>query len=113
MTNQCLICNSPVVLSKDAAQAITALIGGLDGLIRGFQESRHNHPPISDASQASSLQQTFNHLLDGLAAAHSNWATTQAFISDIRHHQFMEYECLCLRCGAKYDIPQDLGSRSE
>lgn len=50
MTNRCLICNSSVVLSKDAAQAVAGLIAGLDGFIRGFQHSSCKQDPLSDAS---------------------------------------------------------------
>lgn len=103
MTTRCLICNSSAVLSKEAGQAIAGLIGSLDSFLKGYQQSASGKALVPDAQDRGPLEKAFNRMLDGVAAAHSNWSTTQAFIKDIRRHQFMEYDCLCLRCGAKYD----------
>lgn len=101
MTTRCLICNSSVVLSKDAAQAIVRLIGALDGFLRGIQRS--TRPPASGLSCESPLERAFSLMIDGISGAAPSWADTSDFIHDVRKHQFMEYDCLCPRCGAKYD----------
>ncbi len=104
MPTPCLICNSSVVLSKEAAQVIASLISSLNAFLRGIQ------PPtepvaITQLGQRSPLEEAFNHMLQGMSAVHTSWPDTHAFIKDVHRHQFMDYQCLCLRCGAKYDEP--------
>lgn len=104
MTTRCLICNSSVVLSKDAAIAIARLIGTLDGFLRGIQQSAIRPQTIAaDSHCERPLEQAFNLMIDGIAGAASSWPDINDFIHDVRKHQFMEYDCFCLRCGAKYD----------
>lgn len=103
MTTRCLICNSSVVLSKDAAQAIVRLIGALDGFLRGIQRSTRPPATASSLHCESPLERAFSLMIDGISDAASSWADTSDFIHDVRKHQCMEYDCLCLRCGAKYD----------
>ncbi|MCL6688683.1 hypothetical protein M8R19_08165 [Pseudomonas sp. R3.Fl] len=103
MITRCLICNSSVVLSKDAAKALARLIGTLDGFLRGIQHSPSRQPITSDRHCESPLEQAFNLMLDGVCGAAANWNSTRDFIRDVRRFQFMEYDCLCLRCGAKYN----------
>ncbi|PAU53496.1 hypothetical protein [Pseudomonas indica] len=106
MTTRCLICNSSVVLSKDAAIALARLIGTLDGFLRGIQQSATRPQTIAaDLHYERPLEQAFNLMIDGIAGAASSWPDINDFIRDVRRHQFMEYDCLCLRCGAKYDEP--------
>ncbi|EIU3494358.1 hypothetical protein AVM47_006830 [Pseudomonas aeruginosa] len=104
MITRCLICNSSVVLSKDAAKALARLMGTLDGFLRGIQQSPARQQPItSDLHCDSPLERAFNLMLDGICGAAANWNSTGDFIRDVRRFQFMEYDCLCLRCGAKYN----------
>lgn len=104
MATHCLICNSSVVLSKDAAIAIARLIGTLDGFLRGIQQAAAKPQTAgSDPHSESPLERAFDLMLDGIAGAVSNWPDTSGFIHDVRKHQFMEYDCLCLRCGAMFD----------
>lgn len=103
MTTRCLICNSSVVPSKDAAQAIVRLIGALDGFWRGIQRSTQPPTTASGLHCESPLERAFSLMIDGISGAASSWADTSDFVHDVRRHQFMEYDCLCLRCGAKYD----------
>jgi hypothetical protein len=108
MTTRCLICNSPVVLSKDAAKAIARLIGTLDGFLYGIQRSATNpQAAASDLHGERPLERAFSLMIDGVSGAASSWADTRDFIRDVRKHQFMEYDCLCLRCGAKFDEQPD------
>jgi hypothetical protein len=106
MTTRCLICNSPVVLSKDAAKAIARLIGTLDGFLCGIQRSAANSR-APDLHGEKPLERAFSLMIDGVSGAASSWADTRDFIRDVRKHQFMEYDCLCLRCGAKFDEQPD------
>ncbi|PAU59202.1 hypothetical protein BZL41_17020 [Pseudomonas sp. PIC25] len=104
MTTRCLICNSSVVLSKDAAIAIARLIGTLDGFLHGIQQSATKPQTVApDVRCERPLEHAFNLMIDGIAGAASSWPDIDDFIRDIRRHQFMEFDCLCLRCGAKYD----------
>lgn len=102
MTIRCLICNSSVVLSKDAAKAVARLIGTLGGFLNGIQHSAGSRPAVATA-KSTDLERAFDLMIDGVSGAAANWADTQDFIRDVRKHQFMEYDCLCLRCGAKFD----------
>lgn len=104
MPTPCLICNSSVVLSKEAAQVIASLIGSLDAFLRGIQSPTEPSAP-TQLGQRGPLEQAFNRMLEGLSAVHTSWPDTHAFIKDVNRHQFMDYQCLCLRCGAKYDEP--------
>jgi len=102
MTIRCLICNSSVVLSKDAAKALARLIGTLGGFLNGIQHSTASHPAAA-ATKSNDLERAFDLMIDGVSGAAANWADTQDFIRDVRKHQFMEYDCLCLPRGAKFD----------
>ncbi|TBU79371.1 hypothetical protein DNK06_13255 [Pseudomonas daroniae] len=106
MTIRCLICNSSVVLSKDAAKALARLIGTLGGFLNGIQQSA-TAQAVATPPKENHLERAFDLMIDGVSGAASNWADTQDFIRDVRKHQFMEYDCLCLRCGAKFDEQSD------
>lgn len=72
MPTPCLICNSSVVLSKEAAQVIANLIGCLDAFLRGIQ------PPTepgghTQLGQRGPLEQAFNRMLQGLSAVNTSW----------------------------------------
>ena len=45
MPTPCLICNSSVVLSKEAAQVIESLIGSLDAFLGGIQSPTEQGSP--------------------------------------------------------------------
>ena len=100
MSTRCLICNSSVVLSKDAAKALARLLGTLDGFLRGIQQSSAK---LHDLRCEGPLEHAFNLMQDGICGAAANWNSTSDFIQDVRRFQFKEYDCLCLRCGAKYN----------
>jgi hypothetical protein len=104
MTSRCLICNSSVVLTKDAAKAIALLMGALNGFLKGIQRSTTHSPPIStNAINGNPLEQAFNLMIDGISGAASSWASTEDFIRDVRKYQFMNYDYQCLRCGAIFN----------
>lgn len=104
MSPPCLICNSWGVLSKEAAQVIASLIGSLDAFLWGIQPPTEPVAP-TQLGQRSPLEQAFNRILQGMSAVHTSRPDTHAYIKDVHRHQFMDYQCLCLRCGAKYDKP--------
>ncbi|MNR06238.1 hypothetical protein D3C85_1223030 [compost metagenome] len=103
MITRCLICNSSVVLSKDAAKALARLLGLLDGFLRGIQQSPARQSITTDLHGESPLERAFNLMLDGIGGAAANWDSISDFVRDVHRFQFMEYDCLCLRCGARYD----------
>lgn len=104
MCTQCLICNSSVVLSKDAARSTALLVGALNGLLRGFQQSTVRQA-CTDHAYESPLEQAVETMINGVSVAASNWNSTQEFINDMQKYQFAEYRYLCLRCGARFDDP--------
>lgn len=97
MVTRCLICNSSAVMSKDAAKAIALLIGTLDGFLQGLQQSK------AQPDMGSPLELAFDRMLDGLSHASAHWERSSDFARDVQRHQFMHYDCLCLRCGAMFD----------
>ena len=103
MITLCLICNSSVVLSKDAAKAIARLIGMLHGFFIGIQQSPPRQQPASELHGDSSLERAFHLMFDGICGAAANWNSTSDFIHDVCRFQSMEYDCLYLRCGATYN----------
>jgi hypothetical protein len=104
MTSRCLICNSSVVLTKDAAKAIALLMGAINGFLKGVRRS-DAHPPSTSANSnvENPLEQAFHLMIDGISGAASSWAGTEDFIRDVRTYQFMNYDYQCLRCGAIFN----------
>ena len=103
MSSRCLICNSSAVMSKDAAKAIALLICTLNGFIRAAQQARAPGQARDAQEPCNPMEYAFSLMIDGVAGAVTSWRDSQAFIHDVQRYQFMEYDCLCLRCGAKFD----------
>lgn len=104
MSTHCLICNSSAVMSKDTANALSLLIGTLDGFLRGVRHARAL--PLTPGSDTDSpLGQVMNLVINSLPAAVSGWADSTEFIKDVQKYQFMHHGYLCLRCGALFDNP--------
>ena len=102
MTTPCLICNSSAVLSQEAAKAITLLLCTLNGFLSVAQRARMPDQPELGEYQ-SPVEQALTLLIDGIVSATSDWTENQALLLDVQRYQFMGFDCVCLRCGAKFD----------
>ena len=100
MAIYCLICDSTVVLSKDAATSTVILAGTLESFRRGMKEAQSNSP---GNPQKNVLMQLLALVTEGVSCATSGYIATLAFALDVQKYQFSHYNYLCLRCGAQFD----------
>lgn len=100
MTPRCLICDSKAVLSKEAANAAVMLIGTIDNFLLGICQA---HTQGLETRPESLLVQLLDVIGESVSSASSGYTALTAFARDMRKYQFSHYDCLCLRCGAKFD----------
>lgn len=103
METRCLICDSTLVVTKAQAQALSLLLGTLSGFLDGcsemhVQSDTHKKRSIGDAVQIG--LELLTRAVDG---ATSGCAQSWEFAQDVQRYHFGEFECLCLRCGARFD----------
>ncbi len=84
---QCLICTSSAVIDRRTARALVLAITALQGFVLSLQRSQSLEAALDSAQLA--LEQPTTELL--------------AFIADVDRYQFAGFDCLCLRCGARFD----------
>ncbi|HHG5534356.1 TPA: hypothetical protein ACPWRH_002620 [Pseudomonas aeruginosa] len=89
MNRQCLICESSAVLTRNAAEGLTLLIGLFNGVIKGAQQAHEGSYHTA--------------LLSGLAAIAPAYPAAQKAAEDVVRFHFARSDCLCLRCGAVFD----------
>ena len=49
------------------------------------------------------LEQVLGFMTEGIELAQRQWAGNQPFLQDTRRYQFMQHDCMCLRCGALFN----------
>lgn len=96
MPTQCLICESSAVLDQHTAGSIVQLTAALSGFIQGWQ-------PIQAREIAPALNDLLQQVSRALTSAVTHYNGHAAFIQSLEKHQFAGYDCLCLRCGARFD----------
>lgn len=102
MSTRCLICESSAVLSNESVGTLAMLasvIGGFMNAARGPsgpEAASHGMGPIH-------LEQVLGFVTEGIELAQRQWAENQPFLQDTRRFQFMQHDCLCLRCGALFN----------
>lgn len=102
MSPRCLICDSSAVVSAQAVSAVVLLIS----VLHGFMKAARHLPAKDTAVQkgtSPSLEQVLGLVTDGVRESKQKWAESQSFLQDVQRFQFMQFECLCLRCGAMFD----------
>lgn len=102
MTTPCLICNSSAVLSQEAAKALTLMVCTLNGFLSVAQRA-HMPDQVELGETQSPIERAMTLLVEGVASATSDWTENQALLLDVQRYQFMGFDCVCLRCGAKFD----------
>ncbi len=100
METRCLICESTLVVTKAQAQACSLLLGTLDGFLDGCSKM---HTQSGAPSIGDTVQRGFERLTRAVESATSGCAQGWEFAQDVQHYHFGEFECLCLRCGARFD----------
>lgn len=100
METRCLICESTLVVIKAQAQAVSLLLGTLGGFLDGCSEihTQSGAPSIGDT-----FQMGLERLTRAVESATSGCAQGWEFAQDVQRYHFGEFECLCLRCGARFD----------
>lgn len=102
MSTRCLICESSAVLSNEAVGTLVMLasvIGGFMNAARRPSDPEAASPEVKPIN----LEQVLGFVTQGIELAQRQWAENQPFLQDARRFQFMQHDCLCLRCGALFN----------
>ena len=100
METRCLICESMLVITKEQAQAVSLLLGTLGGFLGGCSEM---HTQSGAPSIGDTVQRGLERITRAVDSATSGCAQSWEFAQDVQRYHFGEFECLCLRCGARFD----------
>lgn len=102
MSTRCLICESSAVLSSESVGTLVMLasvMGGFINVARQLSASEVTTP----GAKSSNLELALGFVKEGFEQAQQQWAENQSFLQDARRFQFMQHDCLCLRCGALFN----------
>ena len=105
MNTQCLICESSAVIDRQAARTIVLAIGALRGFMQSWMQARKTLQPGEEPAQW--LLRCLGHMP---CLSERIRPDLQSFISDVDRYQFGGFDCLCLRCGARFDALSDEAS---
>ena len=103
METRCLICESTVVISKEQVQACVLLVGTVGSFLLGFVEARGRLHTSPENNAGITLQDGLNLIADCVHAATSDCAESWELAQDVQRYHFGEFDCSCLRCGARFD----------
>ena len=102
MSTRCLICESSAVLSKESVSTLVMLASVIGGFMNAAR--RPSGPEAASIGvEAIHLEQMLGFVTQGIELAQRQWAENQPFLQDARRFQFMQHDCLCLRCGALFN----------
>lgn len=103
METRCLICESTLVITKAQAQAFSLLLGTLGGFLDGFSQTRDQRSGNGNRSIGENFQAGLELVTSAVESATSGCAQSWEFAQDVQRYHFGEFDCLCLRCGARFD----------
>ncbi|MCY1552379.1 hypothetical protein D9M68_887720 [compost metagenome] len=103
METRCLICESTLVITKAQAQAFSLLLGTLGGFLGGFSQTREQSNEHRNRYTDESFQAGLVRLTSAVENATAECAQSWEFAQDVQRYHFGEFDCLCLRCGARFD----------
>lgn len=103
METRCLICESTLVVTKAQAQAFSLLLGTLGGFLDGCADMDVRSGAHKNCSIGEAVQRGLERLTRAVESATSACAQSWEFAQDVHRFHFGEFECLCLRCGARFD----------
>lgn len=102
MPTRCLICESSAVLSKESVSTLVMLASVIGGFMNATR--RPSGPEAaSPGVELIHLEQVLGFVTEGIELAQRQWVENQPFLQDARRFQFMQHDCLCLRCGALFN----------
>ena len=102
MSTRCLICESSAVLSNEAVGTLVMLASVIGGFMNAAR--RPSAPEAASSGvEPIHLEQVLEFVTEGIELAQRQWAENQPFLQDARRFQFMQHDCLCLRCGALFN----------
>ncbi|MEA9978575.1 MULTISPECIES: hypothetical protein [unclassified Pseudomonas] len=103
MPPHCLICNSKALLSKEATNAAVMLIGTIDNFLLGVRQAHTQSLETDPETRPESLlAQLLDLIGESVSSATSGYTAMTSFARDVQKYQFGHYDCLCLRCGARF-----------
>jgi len=94
MLRHCLICDSKAILTKATAQGITLLLSLTHSALQEAQKGQE-HAQTPDSHP----------LINGLAAITPALPSALRAAEDVAKYHFATFNCLCLRCGARFEEP--------
>ena len=89
MRRQCLICESKAVITCEAAKGLALLLGLVDGAIQGARRA-----PVEGSHEALTI---------GLTEILPSYPSALRAAEDVGRFHFAGFDCLCLRCGARFN----------
>lgn len=102
MSTRCLICESSAVLSKESVSTLVMLASVIGGFMTAARRPSAPEAASPEVKQIN-LEQVLGFVTQGIEMAQRQWAENQPFLQDSRRFQFMQHDCLCLRCGALFN----------
>lgn len=109
METRCLICESILVITKAQAQACSLLLGTVGGFLHGFTQARSQLTEDRKSRIGESVQAGLELVAGGVDGATSGCAMSWEFAQDVQRYHFGDFDCLCLRCGARFDQQPSAG----
>ena len=79
------------------ARSLILSIAALLGCIQGWRNTAPENTPAQVLLRA---------LSGGRHRLEQELPAVQAFIADVERFQFAGFDCLCLRCGARFDVQE-------
>lgn len=89
MNRHCLMCESKAVITREAAKGLALLLELVDGAIQGARSA-----PIEGSQEA---------FTNGLAEIIPSYPSALRVAEDVGRFHFAGFDCLCLRCGARFN----------
>jgi len=105
MNTQCLICESSAVIDRQTAHTIVLAIGALREFMQSWMQTLKTLQPGEEPAQW--LLHCLGH---ATCVSERIRPDLQSFITDVERYQFGGFDCLCLRCGARFDALSDEAS---
>lgn len=102
MSTRCLICESSAVLSNESVGTLVMLASVIGGFMNAARRPSAQEAASPEVKPIN-LEQVLGFLTEGIELAQRQWAENQPFLQDARRFQFMQHDCLCLRCGALFN----------
>lgn len=102
MSTRCLICESSAVLSNESVGTLVMLASVIGGFMNAARRPSAPEAALPGVEPIH-LEQVLGFLAEGIEMAQRQWAENQPFLQDARRFQFMQHDCLCLRCGALFN----------